>query len=1023
MGKRNRKYLRKFARGLRVESLESRRLLAAEIGGGQPVFPDGLGYTDPDVRAAIMAVTTTNSQEPMYSYRTSGSGGGGDINPFTNQSGDLIGMNLFRTDPRFTQFDGAGFAAVVLDTGIDLNHPFFGPDGNGDGVADRIVYHYDFANGDADASDFDGHGSNVTSIVGSSDSVHTGMAPGADLIHLKVFTDAGGGNFGYLESALQWVIANAATYNIASINMSLGDSGNYASAGARYGLGDELAALVALDVIVVSAQGNSFFEFGSAQGASYPASDPNSMSVGAVYDANIGPVGYGGAQANSTGPGRITPFSQRSTTLTDIMAPGAAITGANFNGGTVSQHGTSQAAPHIAGIAVLVQDMAQHYLGRRFTQAEFIDLLQQSATTINDGDDEDDNVVNTGANFPLVDVFDLAELIFNSVAPPAAVATADDIFTVPEDPQIISVTYTDNSGIDVSLLGTGDIVVTGPNGFSANATFISVDNNADGTPRFATYQLDAPGGTWGTEDNGNYVISLAANQVADVDGNFIPAGSIGSFVVNLTTDLGPDGGGYYAAAMVYAFDDIRLTGTRVLNSTDDNAILLEPGNGFMFEFYGQQWDSLYVSSNGLITFGEPESGYLNTSLEENPSVPAIAVLWDDLIAAASQGVYWQLKGSGDQQRLVLQWETSYFGSTAGISFQAILSEADSSIVVSYRDLDGNSSQHNGGASATVGIKDAGSQGANRLLVSLNEAANNYVGTGRALRFEQRNQAPVEVGLATQGIFENLPADSHVGDFWTVDPDVVDSHTYELVAGTGDEDNDLFYIDGTSLMSTQSFDFEDRSSYSIRVRSTDSQGLLTEQTFTIEVLDLPEVNSIVVGDGSEQRSNVKQVVVTFDGEVTIDEGAFEVVKRGDAGGTIATNVATSLDSEGRTVATITFAGPFTRGTSLVDGSYQLMIHADLIHRGLNALDGDVNGTAGGDRSFGTTAADKFYAFFGDVNGDGAVSLPEFNMMRSTFGRSEGQAGYNELFDFDGNGSIGLADFNQFRSRFGRTFTWE
>ena len=33
---------------------------------------------------------------------------------------------------------------MILDTGMDLNHPFFGPDADSNGVADRIAYHYDF---------------------------------------------------------------------------------------------------------------------------------------------------------------------------------------------------------------------------------------------------------------------------------------------------------------------------------------------------------------------------------------------------------------------------------------------------------------------------------------------------------------------------------------------------------------------------------------------------------------------------------------------------------------------------------------------------------------------------------------------------------------------------------------------------------------------------------------------------------------------------------------------------------------
>ena len=274
------------------------------------------------------------------------------------------------------------------------------------------MYQYDFADNDSDASDVNGHGSNVSSIVASSDSTYTGVTPGADIIHLKVFEDSGGGNFSYVEQALQWVIANAATYNIASVNMSLGDNGNYTTAQNLYGISDELAALAAMNVMVVSASGNNFYSSSSALGVAYPSADPNSLSIGAVYDGNIGGFNYSdGAIAYSTGADRITPFSQRHNDLTTIFAPGAAITGAGPNGGIVTQHGTSQASPHVSGVAVLAQQLAQQKLGRSLTLNEFSNLLASSGVTINDGDDENDNVTNSNLNFPRLDVLALGEAI------------------------------------------------------------------------------------------------------------------------------------------------------------------------------------------------------------------------------------------------------------------------------------------------------------------------------------------------------------------------------------------------------------------------------------------------------------------------------------------------------------------------------------------------------------------------------------------------------------------------------------
>ena len=357
-------------------------------------------------------LTTTASKMPVYRHELSTADD--VVHPNLVQSSPLINLDAFRADPRFAGINGSGFSSVIIDSGIDLNHPFFGPDSDSDGIADRIVFQYDFSgSNDNDASDFDGHGSNVASIVASQDATYNGMAPATDIIALKVFPDSGNATFGDVEEALQWVVANATAYNIASVNMSLGDVSNHNTTTSLYGLGDELAALNALDVIVVSAAGNDYFQF-QTQGVSYPAADPNSLAVGAVWDANNGgPIIWSdGARDFTTGADRITSFSQRSTTMTSVFAPGAFITGANQSGGTVSYAGTSQAAPHIAGIATLAQQLAEQVLGRRLSMSEFESLLGTTGVTIFDGDDEDDNVTNTQQSYRRVDVLALGEAIW-----------------------------------------------------------------------------------------------------------------------------------------------------------------------------------------------------------------------------------------------------------------------------------------------------------------------------------------------------------------------------------------------------------------------------------------------------------------------------------------------------------------------------------------------------------------------------------------------------------------------------------
>jgi hypothetical protein len=104
---------------------------------------------------------------------------------------------------------------------------------------------------------------------------------------------------------------------------------------------------------------------------------------------------------------------------------------------------------------------------------------------------------------------------------------------------------------------------------------------------------------------------------------------------------------------------------------------------------------------------------------------------------------------------------------------------------------------------------------------------------------QTNQAPTDITLSANSIAENSGANATIGTMSTTDPDTGDTFTYSLVAGLGDADNAAFNIAGNALRSTNNLDFETKSSYTVRVRSTDQSGLFTEKAFTITVIDGPE----------------------------------------------------------------------------------------------------------------------------------------------------------------------------------------
>jgi len=105
--------------------------------------------------------------------------------------------------------------------------------------------------------------------------------------------------------------------------------------------------------------------------------------------------------------------------------------------------------------------------------------------------------------------------------------------------------------------------------------------------------------------------------------------------------------------------------------------------------------------------------------------------------------------------------------------------------------------------------------------------------------EVLNSAPTQIGLSAAAIAENSVVNTVVGTLSTTDADSGDTFTYSLVAGTGDTDNASFNISGASLRASAAFDFETKSSYSIRVRTTDSGGATFEKVLAITVTNVSD----------------------------------------------------------------------------------------------------------------------------------------------------------------------------------------
>ncbi|HLQ46361.1 MAG TPA: hypothetical protein VK137_16575, partial [Planctomycetaceae bacterium] len=115
--------------------------------------------------------------------------------------------------------------------------------------------------------------------------------------------------------------------------------------------------------------------------------------------------------------------------------------------------------------------------------------------------------------------------------------------------------------------------------------------------------------------------------------------------------------------------------------------------------------------------------------------------------------------------------------------------------------------------------------------------------------------PSDITLEVAALTEVLAAGSRIGRLVESDPDVGDTLTLTLASGGSDNDNTSFTIDGDELRTNTEIDFSSQSSYRIRVRATDRDGLFLERSLTISFTpnespsDGPTIYALTVIDPS------------------------------------------------------------------------------------------------------------------------------------------------------------------------------